>query len=104
MPECGSSRAASARSSITRPQPVIRGSARQGRGGCPELTVIRTEVSLSTVRVGYLPAKDVVADSNILGRELTFEAVLGPTAIAVAGDFVAVESHESTLIDRLSVE
>jgi hypothetical protein len=83
---------------------VIRGSAGQGRGGCPELTVIRTEVSLSTVRVGYLPAKDVVADSNILGREFTFEAVLGPTAIAVAGDFVAVEGHGSTLVDRLSVE
>ena len=66
--------------------------------------MIRTEVSLSTVRVGYLPAKDVVADSNIFGREFTFEAVLGPTAIAVAEDFVAVEGHESTLVDRLPVE
>ena len=66
--------------------------------------MIRTEVSLSTVRVGYLPAKDVVADSNIIGREFTFEAVLGPTAIAVAGDFVSVEGHGSTLVDHLPVE
>jgi hypothetical protein len=66
--------------------------------------VIRTEVSLSTVRVGYLPAKDVVAESNIFGREFTFEAVLGPAARVVAGDFVAIKGHVSTFTNHGPVE
>lgn len=66
--------------------------------------MIRTDVSLSTVRLSDLPAKDVVAESNILGREITLEAVLGPAARVVAGDFVAIKGHVSTLTIHGPVE
>jgi hypothetical protein len=61
-------------------------------------------MSLSTVRLSDLPAEDVVSKSNILGRQVTLEGVLVPAVVAVAGDFVAIEGHASTLAYRFPVD
>jgi hypothetical protein len=66
--------------------------------------VIRTEVSLSTACLGDLPAEDVVAKSNIFGRQVTLEGVLVTATVAVAGDLVAIKGLASTLANRGPVE
>jgi len=57
-------------------RPAVLGQPGCEYGGCSDLSVIRTDVNFSTVCVTYLPAKDVVAESNVFRSEDAFEAVV----------------------------